>query len=66
MKTHIDIDAELLSRAIAMGRHATKKEAVNTALGEYVARLALRKLLAQRGKVAWEGNIREWRRDRPA
>ena len=66
VKTHIDIDAQLLARALSMGRHATKREAVNAALREYVARLALRRLLAQRGKVAWDGNIREWRRDHPA
>ena len=59
VKTHIDIDAGLLDRALAVGGHGTKKEAVNAALQAYVAHFALCKLLAQRGKVAWEGEIRE-------
>ena len=66
MKTHIDIDDSLLGRALAMGHHGTKKEAVHAALAEYVARLALRQLLAQRGRVEWDCDLREWRRDRQA
>ena len=66
VKTHIDIDAGLLDQALALGRHATKKEAVHAALQAYVAHHGVRKLLALRGKVGWEGNIRAWRRDRPA
>jgi Arc/MetJ family transcription regulator len=36
MKTHIELDDELLEQVFRLGGFATKKAAVNTALAEYV------------------------------
>ena len=38
MATNLDIDQSLLEQARDLGRHRTKKEAVNAALAEYVLR----------------------------
>ena len=38
MATNLDIDPKLLAQAKRVGKHRTKKEAVNAALAEYVQR----------------------------
>jgi hypothetical protein len=38
MATNLDIDSKLLAQAKRIGKHRTKKEAVNAALVEYVQR----------------------------
>lgn len=64
MKTHIDLDEQLLEQVCQLGGFDTKKAAVNTALAEYVKLLKRRELLALRGKVKWEGDLNEMRADR--
>jgi Arc/MetJ family transcription regulator len=64
MKTHIELDDVLLRDALRLGGFATKKEAVNAALAEYVSTMRRRKLLELRGKIHWEGDLEELRRDR--
>ena len=64
MKTHIELDDVLLRDALRLGGFATKKEAVNAALADYVSTLRRRKLLELRGKIHWEGDLDELRRDR--
>lgn len=64
MRTNIDIDDELMAKALKAGGFKTKKEAVEAGL-ELIVRihgqLAVRKL---RGKVKWEGSLDEMRRDK--
>lgn len=36
MPTNLNIDDSLLKKAVVLGKHKSKKEAVNTALEEYV------------------------------
>lgn len=36
MPTNLNIDDSLLEKAVMLGKHKSKKEAVNTALEEYV------------------------------
>lgn len=36
MPTNLNIDDNLLEKAVILGKHKSKKEAVNTALKEYV------------------------------
>ncbi|MFZ2324777.1 MAG: type II toxin-antitoxin system VapB family antitoxin [Ignavibacteriaceae bacterium] len=36
MPTNLNIDDSLLDKAVVLGKHKSKKEAVNTALEEYV------------------------------
>lgn len=64
MKTHIDIDGEVLASVQELGGFATKREAVNAALAELARKLAARKLLDMRGTVKWEGNLDQQRRPR--
>jgi Arc/MetJ family transcription regulator len=65
MKTHIELDDELLEQVFQLGGFATKKAAVNTALAEYAKLLKRRELLAMPGKVRWEGDLAALRADRP-
>ena len=64
MKTHIDLDEQLLEQVVQLGGFDTKKAAVNTALAEYVKLLKRRELLAMRGQVRWEGDLAALRADR--
>ena len=64
MKTHIDLDEQLLEQVVRLGGFDTKKAAVNTALAEYVKLLKRRELLAMRGQVRWEGDLAALRADR--
>jgi Arc/MetJ family transcription regulator len=64
MRTNIDIDDELLAKAMAASGKTTKKDTVHEAL-ELLVRIrqgqtALRKL---RGKIEWEGDLDAMRRD---
>jgi Arc/MetJ family transcription regulator len=64
-RTNIVLDDELIKRAMRVSGARTKREAVDRALREMVARRpvyrALRKL---RGKLPWEGDVESWRRRR--
>jgi Arc/MetJ family transcription regulator len=57
MRTHIDLDEDLVAQVVAMGQFTTKKAAIHTALVEFAKTLKRRQLLALRGKVAWEGDL---------
>jgi Arc/MetJ family transcription regulator len=57
MKTHMEIDDELLADAMKLGRHRTKRSAVESALQHYVRWRARQELLALRGKVRWIGDL---------
>lgn len=64
MKTHIDIDGDVLEAVQQLGGFATKREAVNASLAEMARKLAARKLLGMRGKLKWEGDLDEQRASR--
>ncbi len=65
MRTNIDIDDDLLESAMkALGTH-TKKSTVEAALELAIRRHTLRGLLELPGAVDWEGDLLDWRRDRP-
>ena len=51
MATNIELDEPLLSKAMRLGGMRTKKEAVNQALAEFVARREQLKILEFFGKV---------------
>ena len=54
MATNLDLDDALVTEAKKLGRHRTKREAVNAALAEYVARRQRMKILDLVGKVEWD------------
>jgi Arc/MetJ family transcription regulator len=64
-RTNIVLDERLVKRAMQLSGTKTKRQAVDRALREMVARgsvyRALRKL---RGKLPWEGDLRARRRGR--
>ncbi|MFB3891530.1 MAG: type II toxin-antitoxin system VapB family antitoxin [Phycisphaerae bacterium] len=51
MATNLDIDQRLLVDAVRMGRHDTKKAAVNAALLKYVQFLKQQRILSAFGTV---------------
>ncbi len=61
MRTNIEINSRLMSKAKRLSRIKTKKEIVNTALEEYVRKLDKRSLLGLKGKVKWSGSLNKMR-----
>lgn len=57
MKTHIDLNEQLVKQILLLGHFATKKEALNAAMVEYVKFLKRQNLLQLQGKVHWEGDL---------
>jgi len=54
MPTNLALNDELIDEARRLGGHSTKKEAVNQALAEYVARRKRRRVKEIFGKVGWD------------
>ncbi|MCI0585620.1 MAG: type II toxin-antitoxin system VapB family antitoxin [Planctomycetes bacterium] len=54
MPTNLALDDRLLEEAKRLGKHRTKRAAVNEALAEYVARRKRRRILDLVGKVEWD------------
>jgi Arc/MetJ family transcription regulator len=64
MRTNIDIDDNVLREAQRLVGTRTKRETVDLALRELVARHRRLGVLDLRGRVHWEGNLAESRRGR--
>ena len=64
MRTHIDLDENLVAQVVAMGHFPTKKAAIHAALTEFAKTLKRKQLLALRGKIAWEGDLNQLRATR--
>ncbi|MDQ1362284.1 MAG: hypothetical protein QG652_144 [Pseudomonadota bacterium] len=64
MRTHIELDEQLISQAIQLGHYPTKKAAIHAALIELVNTLKRQQLLTLRGKVNWQGNLDQLRSSR--
>lgn len=56
MRTNIDIDDELMARAMQAGPYTTKKDAVEAGLKLLARQAAYREILKWRGKLPWEGD----------
>jgi Arc/MetJ family transcription regulator len=54
MATNLDLDDELVEAAQKLGRHKTKREAVNRALDEYVRWLRQQAILDQFGTIQYD------------
>jgi Arc/MetJ family transcription regulator len=61
MRTNIDIDDELLAKAMRDAGTRTKKETVERALKLLVNLHAQTGIRSLRGKIAWEGDLEESR-----
>lgn len=64
MRTNIDIDDEVLREAQRLTGASTKREAVDIALRDLVARHQRAGILGLRGKVRWVGDLDESRAGR--
>ncbi len=64
MRTTIDIDDELLRKAMRSSGTDTKKAAVEAALRLLVQRHAQASIRQLRGKIRWEGDLHESRKSR--
>lgn len=63
MRTNIVLDDRLVAEGLRLSDKKTKKDLVNEALAEYVARRKKKNLLKLKG-IGWEGDLDEMRRNR--
>ena len=63
MRTNIDIDDDLMSKALKYSKGKTKKEIINHALDQHVKYLLRLNLMSLQGKVKWIGNLDKMRRN---
>ena len=61
MRTNIELDDALVNQAIKLSKLKTKREVVQEALKNYVAYMKKKELLNLKGRVTWEGSIKEMR-----
>lgn len=67
MRTNIDIDDELMAKAMEAGPYKTKKDAVEAGLKLLARQAAYREILKWRGKLKWEGDESiDWTQPAPA
>lgn len=64
MRTNIEIDGELMIKAMSLSGHMTEKETVEAALQLLVKLKSQEAIRAVRGKLRWEGDLEAMRRDR--
>lgn len=63
-RTVIDIDEEIFAKAQRLTGLRKKVDLVNFALRKLVEQKEIEKILDLKGKVKWEGDLEEMRRDR--
>lgn len=63
MRTNIDINDQLLQKAMAISHLKTKKAIVELALQQYIDRQARQNLVSLFGKVEWDGDLERMRTD---
>ena len=61
MRTNIELDDLLVQQAIKLSKLRTKREVVQEALKNYLSWMKKKQLLDLRGKVGWEGSLKEMR-----
>lgn len=64
MKTLIDLDEGVLKDVLRMTKAKTKKEAVNTAMKEYVRVQSLKEFAAKLGEIEWDMTLEELEKSR--
>lgn len=63
MRTNIELDDALINEVKNLSKSKSKRETVERALLNYLKLLKRKQLLALRGKVIWEGNLDEMRKE---
>jgi Arc/MetJ family transcription regulator len=64
MRTHVDLDENLLNQVVQLGHFPTKKAAIQAALTEFAKTLKRQQLLSLRGQVQWQGDLDQLRATR--
>ncbi len=64
MRTNVEIDDDVMREALRLTGIETKREAVDLALRELVARHRQLGVLRLRGRVSWQGDLEHSRRGR--
>jgi Arc/MetJ family transcription regulator len=64
MRTNIDIDDQLMAKAIQVSGARTKKEAVERGLRALIQLRQQEAIKAFRGKLRWQGDLGRLRRDK--
>lgn len=64
MRTNIEIDDSLMTKAMMLSGHKTKRETVEAALELLVSLKSQEAIRAVRGTLKWEGSLEEMRRDK--
>ena len=63
-RTNIDLDDNLIRRAMTMSSFRTKKDLVHAALEEFVRKIRRKSILKFMGSHCWKGNLDQLRRSR--
>lgn len=63
-RTVIDIDEEVLAQALRLSGLRKKVDVVNFALRKLVEQQEIEQILTLKGKVQWEGDLEQMRKDR--
>ena len=63
MRTNVVIDDELMSRAMRFSGCTTKRAAIESGLRLLVQINSQKKLRQLKGKISWQGDLGEMRRD---
>lgn len=63
MRTNVVIDDELMERALRSSGSRTKRAAIESGLRLLVQYHTQKKLRTLKGKIAWEGDLDEMRKD---
>jgi len=63
MRTNVVIDDKLMSRALRSSGCRTKRSTIETGLRLLVQVNSQKKLRTLRGKITWDGDLEEMRRD---
>jgi Arc/MetJ family transcription regulator len=64
MRTHVELDDEVLDQVMDLGQYTSKKMALNIALLELAKLLKRRQLLDLQGAIAWTGDLNALRQSR--
>jgi Arc/MetJ family transcription regulator len=64
MRTNIVIDDDLIQKGIKYTGLSTKKDVVDFALRELIKRKERKDILLMKGKLHWEGDLEDMRKDR--
>jgi len=63
-RTNVAPDEKLVREGMRLFKKKTKKELIDIALREIIRREKAKGILALEGKVSWEGDLQEMRKER--